>query len=223
MKVYLYNKELLHVLFPAFIRAPETLLPPNTKVYYIHEQGDPLKREQEIQFLYKNFILVLPTAGLADIAITNMDEAISFISNKFRIKVNQRVLGRLRKIAETDQMEFFKTSIALGRWYTEVFTRKEKVYRIFEALSRDRRRTLSVWFKLIEDYAPPALFSAILTFLLRMDTMQADREHMSDWMLDVLNRAKRQKFNIREACMPLSIKSLDFDVRVLGFLLGLRK
>ena len=223
MKVFLYNRELLHVLFPAFIRAPETFLPPNTKVYFIHEQGDPLKREQEIQFSYKNFILILPTAGLADIAITNLDEAFSFISNKFRIKNNQRVLGRLRKLQDGDQLEFFKTSIALGRWYIEIFSRKEKVYKIFDALSGDKRKVLSVWFKLTEDYAPQALFSAVLTFLLRIDKMLEEKEYTSDWMLEVLNKAKRQRFDTREACMPLSIKGIDFEVRVLGFLLGLRK
>lgn len=223
MKVYFYDRYLLHILFPAFIRMPETFLSPETKVYIMHEHGDPLKREQELQFQYRNFLLVLPSAGLADIAIKNLDEAYMFISNKYRIKPNSVILRKLKKLSEEEQREFFKTSVALGKWYKEIFTRKEKVYRMFEAISKGQISALSTWFKLTENYAPAMLFSSMLTFFLRMDKILEERDMLSDWMLRVLSKAKRQKFNLKQAFMSLSVRGLDFRIKVLGFLLSLRE
>ena len=137
----------------------------------------------------------------------------------------KRLERRVSYLSEDDLSMYIRSSSALGRWYTEIFEKGEKVYKLFEALLAGPKPFLSLYFEFRQSLSAAEILSSLLTFLERVLTYEdADKERLSDYYRTILLKARTHRRKILPAVLNLvrSNTEIPLDLRIISLCLTVR-
>lgn len=239
MQVRLYTEfpEILPYLFPTFVPVHDFIdrgVDSSVKKVIVyqagHESSATLNSMLSLRFV--EYILVLTSPEYIDeedmLFLETFPEVFEAVTAAADLPPRPSYVERLAKSSRDDQLEFMKTSMALGRWYREFFTQRGKVYNVFEGMTKSTKAMVESWYVEKKKTSPHVMFSSILSFLARVKQYQTEKHKIgseimagwSDWYRKIIRRGGRQFMGTK------GVKALQLDVpiecRYLFFLLLLR-
>ena len=181
--------------------------------------------KEEMVFCADDLLVIVgsPTMGY-DSSLHEPEDFLAEISKNRGIREAKNLIRPLRSASEDEFRLFVQRSCVLRRWYREAFTKKEKVFVLFEALMKSKKDFLSSYFTLREHLSAPELLSSILTFLARVDSYEDQKDSLSKFYRKVVRKGKGQAMSVTRAAGSLLHASGDIslDARILKFCFDLR-
>ena len=103
------------------------------KVLYQLKEGENIvKVDNGLSQCYKDYIVLTTTRSHAvDVSLESREEILNFTSEYRSIRSAKDIFKKAEHLSEDEFITFIKISIALKRWYREIFIKSEKTYKLF--------------------------------------------------------------------------------------------
>lgn len=147
------------------------------------------------------------------------------LADSRKIRYAKRLEKKVASLSLPDLNTFIKMSSLLKRWYTEIFSRREKAYKLFEALSKAQRGFLGEYFRQRKEADPRELLASVLTLMQRVQKYESQKKDLSDYYRKILVRVRTQsKKRLIQALVNLvtAKSAIPLDLRVIQFCFDLR-
>ena len=191
MKMFVYNADLVPLLFPQYSQMLRGFFSDNPKLLFKQETTNPREEYASLLRMYGDTILfITKKADAADVAYTSAASVKNYLIDVRKFPVSVTVDVWLEKADEDEAFAFLKMSVAQGKWDREIMKRTEGVYKLYEAVSKGQRDTvIDTWFSLLESRSAASLLASIITFIGKI--RKGPDESTSKWMHATLSRSQK--------------------------------
>lgn len=224
-KFYLSYPELAQFLFPGRALVNEISFY-SRDIDVICFQGSENIREREplLASMFKSYVYVVKKTSVFDFSLDTPEDYINWISENRGIRYSKKIVDKVAKMPEEDFFTFIKMSMAMGRWYDEMFESSAKMYQLFDLLVESKFKFLEKYYELRKINPPETIFASFLTFLMRTIMYEEQKETMSDYYRVVVRKAKNQMVSIKRGLRGVveRANSLPAELNFLAFYLGLK-
>jgi hypothetical protein len=194
--------------------------------------------DRNMQYRFTDYIIVTTNdSHVVDRKFDNETDIVKYVSEVKRLKLTKTVeryacpeaeKGKKKLLTAYEFLYFIKMSAVLGRWYTELFERHEKMYELFEAMRESKEKLIEEYLLLRRRMLAGEIFSSVLTFLFKFKEKENRRgAKFSDYYLGLMGNLETV---LKPESIPISLvetlrikNEVPLDSRVLYFLLTLRK
>jgi len=229
-KIYIEDPDLLIWIYPGYKRIWKIgqVIEKNTQVLYVISKKLSVSidhLERRLDEAYGDFIIATSIPAISvDVILSTREEYLSYFAEVRKIRSSKTVMRKIVGLPDEEFSDFIKMSAAQNRWATEIFDTHSKVYELFQALLESKPTFFQKYFEITRFQSPQEVFSAMLTFFIRIESYAEQKETLSDFYKMLVKRGRTQQLPIkRELLNMLDVSSdLDFEIMALNFYNQLR-
>ena len=240
MKVF-FNEDtlpLLYFLFPGYkkIESVEWNGAMGKVLYFLQKSDRIPDIDRMMQNRFTDYLIVtMNDSHVIDRKFSEEKDIVQYVAEVKRLKLTKIVEkytcpedSKKKVLTAYEFLQFIKMTMVLGRWYTELFEKQERVYQLFDALRKSKESFVEEYFLLRKRMLAGEIFSSVLTFLYRFKSKDSRRgSKLSNYYLELLASLENV---VKPESIPVSLlevvrikNEVPIDSRVIYFLLTLRK
>lgn len=168
-------------------------------------------------------VVIVQRKDLASLVVDYRTDYLDLISSRLGLPITGGLRGPLRGLSDPEFRQFVKWTMAAREWARHLLVKPGKIYSLFEALSRDPSEFFKLYYLVREGHNEHQIFSAMLTFMHRMQAYQRAPQDVSPYYDRILRRSLLQLANIGPAIEWLmdanfqhELVYIEFYRRVMG-------
>lgn len=218
--LFLYEDALLPFLFPQYrvVTDEFQLVDRRPSILCVVPGKAPTLAKE-----HPDLILRLPLLqATCDFKLSDRVSVLNYMAPRLSLKLTDTISRYAVKLDDADFLEFVKLSMVFHKWFKPEVSEEDKVYRLFEALLQSKSSFLKLYFQMSRNTPYQELWSAVLTFLNRLDLFEVQRDLLSEYYRKLIFNARRMFPNYRQTLIQLLRVKDPTEVHILSAIMDLR-
>jgi len=229
-RVYITNPDFVFLLYPAFqVVTSLATVQGKSVIFRYNTTGNQdygfLTTQKALQDEEIDHIILLNSRWGSDAEVVGRDQYLELVGSVRKIRMSTRVTSMMERISDEEFWRFLKRSIMLKKWDYSFFEKKHQVYKLFEALFGLDTDVASAYFATRKHLAPEEILSSILSFLIRIQNFEEEKDTLGAYYKVLLSQSKLRLMGVKRAIQAFINlpQEIPDDPKILGLFLSLKE